>query len=684
MRARLALAALALLGAVLAAAAQPARAAEVEGRYRDAAARFHTLRSSGSASAEQWRAVADAFRSIHAEVPTARRGADALFSAALACREAWRVGVEWQDLSRAVADFRAFVSSYRDDRLADDALMHLAALLADGYGDLAAARDTYQRLLNDYPDGDQQPAAQRRLAAVAAVLNATATRDRAERMERAEHNDRAERSGQTAHSAAPAASAPVTRVAAAQAAGKDSAAAGAGAPGSAGSNGSAASNGSAGSARAQLAGIDYGLAAARPADGNDEPAPPGGHVKRVQVWSAPEWTRVILTTDPGVRFTVSRLEADEHRPERVFFDLRAEPGTELAPVTAVGDGVLRGIRISRYDARTTRVVLDLGRMEGYAVKDFRLPGERKIVVDLRPTAAVLAARRKTAAPALAAATLATSPARTPTPAVASASAPQPTPAASAPLPEPLVNAPAGLQVHSIMIDPGHGGHDPGALAYGMEEKTLVLEISRRLRDLLRERHPELRVGLTRERDVFIPLQERPQIAKRFGADLFVSVHLNANPIRRFHGVETYFLNVTQDREALEVAARENAGSGQHLADLNGILLDLLRDSNLIESGELAKTVQASLVTTLRADTGPVRDLGVKQAPFLVLMGAEMPSVLVEAGFITNRDENRRLQDSDYLDQIAQGIYDGLRRYIEQQNIISAARPPASVAANERR
>ena len=208
----------------------------------------------------------------------------------------------------------------------------------------------------------------------------------------------------------------------------------------------------------------------------------------------------------------------------------------------------------------------------------------------------------------------------------------------------------------------------------------MLEISRRLRDLLATRHPELRVGLTRERDVFIPLQKRPAIAKRFGADLFVSVHLNANPIRRFHGIETYFLNLTEDRESLQVAARENATSEQHVSDLNDILRDLLRDTTLVESSELARTVQDSLVGTLRDRTAQVRDLGVKQAPFLVLMGAEMPGVLVEAGFLTNRDENRRLRDPGYLDRIAEGIYEGLRRYIEQQNIIAAG----PVAANARR
>jgi len=636
-------------------AAQAAPAPDVEARYRDAAAAFHALRSGGPATPEQWRAVAERFQAIHADVPQTRRGADALYSAALAGREAWRVSAEWRDLSRAASTFRDYAGRYASDRLADDALMHLAALLSAGYTDLPAAREAYRRLIHSYPDGDQHPAAQERLAAVESALAAAQAQERAAAV------------AQAAQRPAPAAPLKENPLREAE------------------------------PARPELS----ALAASTVTTADEEPAPKdGGHVRGVQFWSALEWTRVIITTDPGVRYTVNRLGPDETRPQRVYFDLQgAQPADDLAAVTAVNDAVLAQIRAGRYDDATTRVVLDLKAMQRFEVKDFRLPGERKIVVDVYPTEAVLAAARRKvapvpvprlasvpvvpAAPARPAALTAQTQQPAPRPARADAPAPQPTPAANRLLPEPLVNVPVGLQVRSIMIDPGHGGHDPGALGYGTAEKDLTLAISRKLRQLLHERHPALRVGMTRDSDAFIALQERPLIAKRFGADLFVSVHLNANPNRRFHGVETYFLNLTQDRDALQVAARENGTSEQRLSDLNDILLDLLRDSNLIESGELAKAVQASLVGTLRAEHGPVRDLGVKQAPFLVLMGAEMPSVLVEAGFVTNREEHGRLQDPDYLNRIAEGIYDGLRRYIEQQNIIATDHPAGPLAANDR-
>jgi N-acetylmuramoyl-L-alanine amidase len=146
-------------------------------------------------------------------------------------------------------------------------------------------------------------------------------------------------------------------------------------------------------------------------------------------------------------------------------------------------------------------------------------------------------------------------------------------------------------------------------------------------------------------------------------------------------VETYFLNLTTDASALEVAARENASTEKQVSDLNAILLDLLRDTNIIESGRLAKTLQASLVDELQAGH-PVRDLGVKQAPFMVLLGSEVPSVLVEAGFITNREENRRLRDQSYQQRIAEGIYAGLSAYMDDQTIAGQAAspsPPAQLA-----
>lgn len=390
-------------------------------------------------------------------------------------------------------------------------------------------------------------------------------------------------------------------------------------------------------------------------------------VRRVQHWSGPEWTRVVITTDAGVGHEQHRLPAGGGSPPRLFFDFRgAVPAEPLAAVSSVDDAVLQRIRVSRHSAEVTRVVLDLAETDRFEVKTFTLPRERKVVVDLYPPdgdeGSDSAASRPRTAQAPDSGSEATS-----------ATVRGPGGSESAPV---SLRRSLGLKVRSVMLDPGHGGKDPGAVAYGAKEKDLVLRIARRVRTMLSERHPNLRVGLTREDDRFIPLQERPRIAKEFGADLFVSIHLNANPFRRFHGVETYFLNLTSDQQALQVAARENATTRQRVSDLNNILMDLLRDSNIVESGRLARSVQGALVDTLRDTHGSVRDLGVKQAPFLVLMGAEMPSVLVEGGFLTNPEENRRLKQEDYLHRIAEGIYAGLQGYIEDSTIVQQdAAPP---------
>lgn len=581
-------------------------AADFEARYREAAASFHSLRAEGGAQPAQWRALAESFRGIQSSGPGSRRGADALYSAALSQREAYRVSGEWRDLSGAVAGFRSFVNHYPQDRLADDSLMHLADLVATGYDDLSGAQQTYRQVLTAYPEADQVPAAKKRLAALTAAI-------------------------------------------AAKSENRPAAAASTFAPSATGASGPSAARAS----PATVGGI-------RPGGAN------GGRLKRVQYWSALQWTRIIFTTDPFVPYRFDRLTASGDRPNRLYFDLLgAQSAPEVPALINVDDALLTRIRVDRFNADTTRVVLDLKEIAGFEVKDFLLPNERKIVVDLLPPKEPLAAGVRKSAPARA-----RSPRRS-------------APAADGQLPQLTLQSSLGLKVKKVMIDPGHGGRDPGAVAFGLQEKNVVLKIAGHLRALLKKKHRKLQVGMTRESDRFISLQNRPLLAKQFGADLFVSIHLNANPFQRFHGVETYFLNLTRDASALRVAARENATTEKRVSDLNAILVDLLRDTNIVESSALARTLHASLLETLQSGHRNVRNLGVKQAPFLVLMGAEMPGVLVEAGFVTNRRENKRLRDTAYLDKIAEGIYEGLRRYIEQQNPVAAHPSTASLALNAR-
>ncbi len=222
----------------------------------------------------------------------------------------------------------------------------------------------------------------------------------------------------------------------------------------------------------------------------------------------------------------------------------------------------------------------------------------------------------------------------------------------------------GLKIRTVVIDAGHGGKDPGASYGRLKEKDVVLDIAKKVRDLL-SRDKDLKIYMTRSKDIFIPLEERTAIANKYKADLFVSIHANAARNKKVSGVETYVFNVTNDRAALEVAALENQATTKSISDLQGILKDILKYSKLEESLLLAGAVQKALVKKVRLSK--VQNKGVKQAPFYVLVGATMPSILIETGFLSHVGDAKKLSTSSYRNQIAEGIYQGLRDYIEKYN-----------------
>jgi N-acetylmuramoyl-L-alanine amidase len=219
----------------------------------------------------------------------------------------------------------------------------------------------------------------------------------------------------------------------------------------------------------------------------------------------------------------------------------------------------------------------------------------------------------------------------------------------------------GLGVSRIVIDPGHGGHDPGAKGRGISEAELVLDVALRLEKLL-QKVPGVEVLLTRRGDEFLPLQERTAIANREEADLFLSIHANASNNTQARGIETYFLNFTTNQSAAAVAARENAASGQAMGALPDLLKSIALHSKVDESRDFATYVQRAMVERLRPANRTVRDLGVKQAPFVVLIGAEMPSVLAEISFVTNAQEVKLLKTQNYRQRIAEALFDAIRKY----------------------
>jgi len=221
----------------------------------------------------------------------------------------------------------------------------------------------------------------------------------------------------------------------------------------------------------------------------------------------------------------------------------------------------------------------------------------------------------------------------------------------------------GLGIQRIVIDPGHGGKDPGAIGKsGTMEKIIVLDICQRLKKLLGANN-NLEVIMTRESDIYVPVENRTVIANQKRADLFVSVHANSNPSKKRSGVETFYLNFSQDPSVIETAALENATSTKKLSEMRSILEKIAKNSKVMESKELANDIQKNLVLTLQKKYKDVKDLGYKGGPFWVLIGVETPSVLVEVSYLSNSREETRLKNVQYRQYIAQGIYNGIKEYM---------------------
>jgi N-acetylmuramoyl-L-alanine amidase len=221
----------------------------------------------------------------------------------------------------------------------------------------------------------------------------------------------------------------------------------------------------------------------------------------------------------------------------------------------------------------------------------------------------------------------------------------------------------GLKIGKIVIDAGHGGHDTGTIGpNGLEEKDLVLEVGRRLGKLL-EARLGAQVVYTRKNDTFIPLETRTAIANQARADLFVSIHANSSHDPAARGVETYYLNFTSSPEALEVAARENAVSEKSIYELQDLVKKIALKEKIEESREFASDVQQSLHSGLAVKSPAIRDRGVKKAPFIVLIGANMPSILAEISFVSNPTDEHRLATSEYRQRIAESLYRGIAKYV---------------------
>jgi N-acetylmuramoyl-L-alanine amidase len=399
----------------------------------------------------------------------------------------------------------------------------------------------------------------------------------------------------------------------------------------------------------------------------------------------PDALRITLELGQEVPFRSDRLDG----PPRVFIDF-----DNTRPVEAIKDAtipfpddVVRKVRIGRQTELRTRVVMDLTGAARHSI--YTLYNPYRVVVDFARVAAPGATMLATAPPPRPEAVPNPSPAEPELVTPVVASLPPPRPATPSPLEEPMdggpepeaatagPSAPAaptlnrsggfslsrqlGLRVSRVVIDPGHGGHDPGAKTKGLTEADLVLDVALRLEQLL-SKQDGFEVVLTRRVDTFVPLEERTAIANRAGADLFLSIHANASTNGSARGVETYFLNLTANPEAEAVAARENAASSRSMSQLPDIVKAIALNNKIHESRDFAAMVQTSLASQLQKTDRSVRNLGVKQAPFMVLLGATMPSVLAEISFITNRQDAAMLKTEKHRQRIAEALFAGVLRY----------------------
>jgi len=362
-------------------------------------------------------------------------------------------------------------------------------------------------------------------------------------------------------------------------------------------------------------------------------------VTGIRFWSNPNYTRVVIDADQKIDYLHELIPENRtlNKPHRLYIDLAESLLQQgLKKSVAINDHLLIDVRASQRSLRTVRVVIDIKSYKRY--KLFSLKHPFRIVIDVwgEESGKTVARQQNRLTPEIKG--------------------------------KQTIARQFALGVRRVVIDPGHGGHDFGAPGYhkGVHEKDVVLAISKKLARKMR-RELDCEVIMTRTDDRFISLEERTALANTKNADIFISIHTNAFHNRRAYGIETYFLNLATDNEAMRVAARENATTTKNMSDLQTILTDLMQNAKINESSRLAAFVQKSLYRTLRKKYRRIRNKGVKQAPFYVLIGAQMPSILVETSFISNPRECKRLTNATYQNRLCDAIIKGVKKYIHSLN-----------------
>ncbi|MGA3175966.1 MAG: N-acetylmuramoyl-L-alanine amidase [Candidatus Acidiferrum sp.] len=469
-------------------------------------------------------------------------------------------------------------------------------------------------------------------------------------------------------------------------------------------------------------------------------------VQRIKTSATPDSTEVLIELEDSVQYVSGRIA----NPDRIYFDLHAarlSPNVARGNVQVSGN-LLSKVRVAQNQAGVVRVVLDVNDVQDYAASLLKKP--TRLVIELYstsrgakpepaetakangngkaspkdggddPAPAVRTAKTSSAVddtgahsgPALKPTTTTVAAEAVPAP-VTSPAAARPEPSAGklartkatkgstkpelvqpATSPQPTregqstLTRTLGLKIGRIVIDPGHGGHDTGTIGpTGLMEKDLCLDVALRLGKIIQQKLPGADILYTRSDDTFIPLEERTHIANEAKADLFVSIHANSSPDHGARGVETYYLNLRGSPEAMAVAARENAVSQESIHDLEDVVKQIARTEKIDESKELAEDMQDSLSRRIQKTARPVRNRGVRKAPFVVLIGADMPSVLTEISFLSNPSDEQLLKKPEHRQRVAEGLYQGMVTYLESLNSMAGnssgrANRPAVISAVE--
>jgi len=382
-----------------------------------------------------------------------------------------------------------------------------------------------------------------------------------------------------------------------------------------------------------------------------------GTVDDLRFWSNPNYTRIVIDSSRETSYYHNLLKKDPstNKPQRLYVDLKeSRLGENIKKRIPINDDLLMNARAGQFTHDSVRVVVDIKSFKTYKI--FSLKDPFRIVIDVWGAAAEEKPAQQKPYVAL---------------------------KKNGKLPASALAKQLALGISRIIIDPGHGGRDYGAPGYlkDVHEKDVALQISRRLAKKIR-RELKCQVFMTRNSDRFLTLEERTAIANTKNADLFISIHTNSHRNRKAFGIETYFLNLATDDEAIRVAAIENATSTKNISDLQNILYDLVQNAKINESSRLAGHVQGSMVNHLKHQRySRINDKGVKQAPFYVLLGAQMPAVLVETSFISNPRECKRLINPKYQERLCEAIVHGIKQYIKETTPTAYLKPPPDLANN---